>query len=216
MEQPPRQHPSGAIMDMVNAPTLNSLNKPQKRALIMRDQLRFETEHRLDDFIQGIAPIEPPAYKSINGTVYPALEQVTLKDIATRFYLGNVHFENDASLGNGIYQAYLTFEDGRFEIRTAEALPVDEDNLYSVPIHAFIAKNMVPMFEDKFKAIHKRVQQINEVREAAFKSAEKPVEQFKEGEVCDLACFGVTVEPDLLHISLHSNTADLHISHSPV
>lgn len=170
-------------MDMNDAPTLSRLNKPQKRALIMRDQLRFDEQHHLDSFIEGIAYNEPPAYKRINGTIYPALVMVTLKDTATRFDLGNVHFENDVILPNGIYRAYLTFENGRFEIRTEDALPADEDNLDCVPIHVFIAKNMVSMFETKFRAIYTRMKQINEIRQAAFNSVQKPVEQFQAGEV---------------------------------
>ncbi|KAF2823803.1 hypothetical protein CC86DRAFT_457440 [Ophiobolus disseminans] len=169
-------------MDINDAPTLNSLNKPQKRALIMRDQLRFDEQHHLDSFIEGLSYNEPPAYKRINGTIYPPLVMATLKDTATRFDLGNVHFESDVILPNGIYRAYLTVENGRFEIRTEDALPEDEDNLDSVPIHVFIAKNMVPMFETKFKAIYARMKQINEVRQAAFHSVQKPVEQFLAGE----------------------------------
>ena len=171
-------------MDPMDAPTLNNLNKPQKRALILRDQLRYLDQRHLDTFIEGIAHDEPPAYKRINGTVYPALVMTTLKDTATRFDLGNVHFENDVVLPNGIYRAFLTFENGRFEIRTEDALPADEANLDSVPIHVFIAKNMVHMFEGKFKAVFARMKQVNEVRQAAFNSVvNKPVEQFQEGEV---------------------------------
>jgi hypothetical protein len=170
-------------MDLHDAPTLNSLNKPQKRALIMRDQLRFDAQHHLDSFIEGIAYVEPPAYKRINGSIHPKLVMVTLKDTATHFDLGNVHFQNDFILPNGIYRAYLTFENGRFEIRTEDPLPTDEDNLDSVPIHVFIAKNMVPMFERKFRAIYARMKQVNEVRQAAFDSAQKPIEDFRAGEV---------------------------------
>ena len=167
-----------------DAPTLNNLNKPQKRALILRDQLRYTDTRHLDTFIEGIGNEEPPTYKRINGTIYPALVMVSLKDTATQFDLGNVHFENDVSLGSGIYRAYLTVEDGRFELRTDDALPADETNLDAVPIHAFIAKNMVPMFEGKFKAIWARMKQINEIRQVAYNMTNKPVEQFQEGEVC--------------------------------
>jgi hypothetical protein len=167
----------------VHAPTLAKLNKPQKRALILRDQLRYTEAPHLDTFLKGIGREEPPAYKLINGAVYPSLVMVTLKDSAIRFDLGNVHFQTDIILEPGIYHAYLTVENGRFEIRTEEALPEDEANLETVPIIAFIAKNMVPMFEAKFKAIFARMEQVNAIRQAAFDSVNKPVQQFQEGEV---------------------------------
>jgi hypothetical protein len=165
------------------APTFHSLNKPQKRALILRDHLRYTDISHLDSFIQGIANPEPPAYKRINGTVYPQLVMVTLKDSATRYDLGNVHFENDVSGASGIYHAYLTAEDGTFELRTEEALPADEANLDSVPIHVFIARTMVSMFEAKFQAIWARKNQINEIRQVAFNTTNQPAEKFQEGKV---------------------------------
>lgn len=168
----------------IDAPTFNSLNKPQRRALILRDELRYLDARHLDTFIEGLTNPEPPTYKRINGTVYPALTMVTLKDVATRFDLGNVHFDNDASLGTGVFRAYLTVEDGRFELRTDDPLPQDDANMSCVPIHVFIAKGMVQMFETKFKAIWARKNQINEIRQVAFNMcSQQPVDEFQEGEV---------------------------------
>jgi hypothetical protein len=168
----------------IDAPTFNSLNKPQKRALILRDQLRYVDTRHLDSFIEGIASDEPPAYKRVHGTVQPSLVMVTLKDSATRFDLGNVHFDNEKDAkNNGIYRAYLTVEDGCFELRTEDALPADEENLDSVPIHVFIARTMVPMFENKFKAIFARKEQINAIRQVAFNRTNQQAPQFQEGEV---------------------------------
>jgi hypothetical protein len=173
---------SGMNME-TEAPTFHSLNKPQKRALILRDQLRYLDAVHLDSFIEGVADPEPPAYRRINGTVYPPLVMVTLKDTATRYDLGNVHFENDISGANGIYRAYLTVENGSFELRTEDALPPDEANLASVPIHVFIARTMVSMFETKFQAIWARRNQINELRQVAFNMTGQPADEFQEGEV---------------------------------
>jgi hypothetical protein len=178
-----RHHLMSVNMEVV-APTFHSLNKPQKRALVLRDLLRYTAPRHLDTFIEGIADDEPPAYKLINGTVYPPLVLVTLKESTMRFDLGNVQFSSDSEVGSGVYRAYLTVEDGSFELRTEEALPADEANLASVPIHIFIAKTMVPMFEAKFKAIWTRMNQINEIRQVAFNMTNKPVEEFHEGEVC--------------------------------
>ncbi|KAF2024905.1 hypothetical protein EK21DRAFT_20333, partial [Setomelanomma holmii] len=169
----------------IDAPTFKSLNKPQRRALLLRDQLRYLDVHHIDDFIESLANPEPPSYKRINGTIYPPLTMVTLKDTATRFDLGNVHFDNDVSLGTGIFRAYLTVEDGRFEFRTDDALPQDAANLSSAPIHVFIAKSMVKLFEEKFKAIWARRNQINEIRQVAFNMcSQQSVQEFQEGEVC--------------------------------
>jgi hypothetical protein len=168
-----------------HAPTYKSLNKSQKRAFILRDSLRFLDDGHLDDFIEGVSHDEPPAYRVVNGTVQPPLVLVTLRNIATRFDLGNVHFdhEEDGSTG-AIYRAYLTVEDGRFELRTEKELPADETNLDSVPIHIFIAKTMVPLFEAKFRAIHGRMTKINEIRQLAFSITNQPMAKFEEGDVC--------------------------------
>jgi hypothetical protein len=166
------------------APTFYSLNKSQKRALLLRDSLRYIDVHHLDSFIDGIADPEPPAYKRLNGVLRPPLVMVTLKDTATRFDLGNVHFENDVSGADGIYRAYLTVENGSFQLRTEQALPADEANLDSVPIHVFIARTMVSMFGVKFQAICARKNQINELRQVASGMTGQPIEEFQEGEVC--------------------------------
>jgi hypothetical protein len=165
------------------APTFYSLNKSQKRALLLRDQLRYTDAHHLDNFIEGVGDPEPPAFKRSNGAIYPPLVMVTLKDSAAQFDLGNVRFENDASGANGIYRAYLSVENGSIELRTEQALPADEANLDSIPIHVFIARTMVSMFEAKFKAIWARKSQINELRQVAFEMTGQPVEGFQEGEV---------------------------------
>jgi hypothetical protein len=166
------------------APTFHSLNAPQRRALVLRDMLRYTNTRHLDTFIAGITDPEPPTYKRVNGTVYPPLDFVTLKASAMRFDLGNVRFDNDKEFGSGIYHAYLTIENDSLELRTEAALPADEDNLDSVPIHSFIAKTMVPMFEAKFKAIRARNNQINDFRRLAFNNSNETVEDLQEGEVC--------------------------------
>ncbi|KAH8725986.1 hypothetical protein GQ44DRAFT_197400 [Phaeosphaeriaceae sp. PMI808] len=56
-------------------------------------------------------------------------------------------------------------------MRTSEALPVDEGVPKSVPIHCFIARTMMPMFEVKNRVIRERLEVINEGRRMAFKKA---------------------------------------------
>jgi hypothetical protein len=192
----------------MEAPTFHSLNKPQKRALMLRDRLRYTDNRHLESFISGISDNEPPNYKRINGTVQPPLVMVALKPSTSRYDLGNVHFDSNEHGPPGIYRAYLTVEDGSFELRTEDAIPADEANLESVPIHIFIAKTMVPMFETKFKAIWKRLKQINDIRQIAFDMAEKFQEQdeFREGQVCRtrLCCASGDVLRD---ITLDNNRA---------
>lgn len=168
------------------APTFQRLNESQKRALILRDELRWVDRHHLDSHIEGIGPIEPPPYKRINGTIQPPLVMVTLKDIATRFHLGNVYFDKNGNMGKGFFRAYLTFENGAFELRTEEAVPLGDASYFPVPIHSFVAGNMVSLFEAKYRAILARKNQINEMRQVAFNMAsQQPVEEeFRQGEVC--------------------------------
>lgn len=164
----------------IEAPTFHALSKPQKRALILRDQLRYTDPRHLDTFIEGITDDEPPTYKILNGIVHPPLTLVTLKDAATRFDLGNVILPKE---NNAVHHVYLTVEDGRFEIHTEEALEHDDTNLYSIPIHGFIANTMVPMFREKFHIILARENKINEARRAAYSMPKQPVPQLLEGKV---------------------------------
>ena len=167
--------------DLSNVPTLSGLNKPQKRALILRDQLRYLEPAHLDTFLNGVTADEPPTYQHFNSATYPPLAQVTIKEEATSFDLGNVQFSDT----NGkTYRAYLTVEGGRFEIRTEDALPELDAELASVPIHRFVAENMLPLFKDKYKAIHARMEKINEARRNAYNMMNHPPARFEDGEVC--------------------------------
>ena len=167
--------------DLSNVPTLSGLNKPQKRALILRDQLRYLEPAHLDTFLNGVTADEPPTYQHFNGATYPPLAQVTIKEEATSFDLGNVQFTD----GDGkTYRAYLTMEGSRFEMRTEDALPKDDAELASVPIHRFVAENMLPLFKAKYKAIHARMEKINQARRNAYNMMNYPPAKFEDGEVC--------------------------------
>jgi hypothetical protein len=167
--------------DIGDAPMLAHLNKPQKRALILRDQLRYLEPAHLDTFLDGISADEPPTYKNINGAIHPPFAQVIIKDGATRFDLGNVLFPEE---GQMTYRAYLTVEDDRFEMRTENALPEDDAELSSIAIHRFVAENMFPLFKTKYKAIHARMEKINEARRVAYNMLNHPPARFIDGEVC--------------------------------
>jgi hypothetical protein len=164
----------------VDTPTFNSLNKAQKRALILRDQLRFLEPHHLDTFIEGIADDEPPTYIKINGVIQPSLTFVTIKDSATIFDLGNVLLPEQ---GNAVHRVYLVVENGQIQMRAEEQLPLDDDVLDSVPIHGFIAKTTVALFKEKFQAIYARMNKINGARRAAYAMPNQPPALIPEGEV---------------------------------
>lgn len=167
------------------SPTFRSLNRSQQRALILRDQLRYRQPQHLDEFIQGITQDEPPTYRKINGRVVPPLTLVTLTDAATRFDLGNVIFPEE---NNAVHRVYLAVEDGQVDIHTEAALPKNDTDLNSAPIHAFIAKGMIPMFKEKFLAISTRKNKINDARQAAYNTPQQAqVQLFHDGEVRESA-----------------------------
>lgn len=164
----------------LEAPTFSSLNRSQKRAIALRDKLRIIEPKHLDTFIEGITNDEPPTYRKVNGTVVPALALVTLKDTATRFDLGNVLLPEE---DNAVYRAYLNVNGDAVDIQTEEALPKEDANLDSAPIHGFIVKNMVPLFKEKFLAISARKDKINDARNSAYNKPHQPPAQFRDGEV---------------------------------
>ena len=166
--------------DLSDVPTLASLSKSQKRALILRDQLRYLEPAHLDSHLDGLTADEPPIYRRIKEKVSPPLTQVTLKKEAARFDLGNVQFPEE---GGEIHRVYLTVEDGRFEMRTEDALPGNDAVLASKPIHRFVAENMFPLFKTKYKAIHARMDRINEARRIAYNMLDHPPVKLEDGEV---------------------------------
>ncbi|KAF5844478.1 hypothetical protein GGP41_007547 [Bipolaris sorokiniana] len=163
----------------IAAPTFNALNKPQKRALILRDQLRFIDPQHLNGFLEGVSKDEPPTYKKVDGVIQPELTLVTLKAEATHFDLGNVLLAEEK---NAIYRVHLVVENGHIDMRAEDPLPQDDDVLDSVPIHGFIAKGMVPLFRDKFHAIYSRINKINGARQAAYKMANQAPTLVHDGE----------------------------------
>jgi hypothetical protein len=173
-------NPTSLTMN-ITAPTFNALNKSQKRALILRDQLRFVDPQHLNGFLEGVSNDEPPTYIKNNGVIKPELTLVTLKEEATRFDLGNVLLPE---VNNAIYRVYLVVEDGQIQMRAEDPLPQNEDVLDSLPIHGFIARGIVPLFRDKFQAIFSRMNKINEARRTAYNMANQTPASFQEGEVC--------------------------------
>jgi hypothetical protein len=165
----------------ISAPTFDSLNKPQKRALILRDQLRFVEPQHLNSFIEGLSNDEPPTYTLVNGVIKPELVFVTLKEEASRFDLGNVILPEE---NNSVHRVYLLVEDGQVQMSAEDPLPLDENVLDSLPIHGFIARSTVPLFKKKFHTIYTRMKKINEARRAAYSMPTQAPVLFNDGEVC--------------------------------
>ncbi|EUC42699.1 hypothetical protein COCMIDRAFT_102806 [Bipolaris oryzae ATCC 44560] len=163
----------------IAAPTFNALNKPQKRALILRDQLRFVDPQHLNGFLEGVSKNEPPTYTKVNGIIQPELTLVTLKAEATHFDLGNVLLPEEK---NSVYRVHLLVENGHIDMRAEDPLPQDDDVLDSVPIHGFIAKGMVPLFRNKFHAIYSQMNKINGARRAAYDMANRAPTPVHDGE----------------------------------
>lgn len=165
----------------IAAPTFSALNKPQKRALILRDQLRYVDPTHLNTFIEGLSNDEPPTYTRVNGVVKPDLVFVTLKEEATRFDLGNVILPEEK---NAIHRIYLVVEDNQVQMHVEDPLPLEEDELDSHPIHGFIARGMLPLFKEKYQILYMRVNKINEARRAAYNMPYQAPVLFDDGEVC--------------------------------
>ncbi|KAI4678084.1 uncharacterized protein J4E88_006603 [Alternaria novae-zelandiae] len=161
------------------APTFSALNKPQKRALILRDQLRYVDPTHLNTFIEGLSNDEPPTYTRVNGVVKPDLVFVTLKEEATRFDLGNVILPEEK---NAIHRIYLVVEDNQVQMHVEDPLPLEEDELDSHPIHGFIARGMLPLFKEKYQILYMRVNKINGARRAAYNMPYQAPVLFDDGE----------------------------------
>ncbi|KAI4944605.1 hypothetical protein J4E91_008609 [Alternaria rosae] len=161
------------------APTFNTLNKPQKRALILRDQLRYVEPTHLNEFIEGLSNDEPPTYTRVNGVVKPDLVLVTLKEEAARFDLGNVILPEEK---NSIHRVYLVVDNSQVQMHVEDPLPLNENELDSHPIHGFIARGMVPLFKEKYQVLYMRVNKINEARRAAHNMPYQAPVLFDDGE----------------------------------
>jgi hypothetical protein len=169
-------------MDPTHAiPTLAALSASQKRALILRDHLRYLAPHHLDSFLAGISSPEPPPYRVVKGAVHPPLANVTLQPQAMRFELGNVSFA-----GGVVMRAALVCVDGRVEMRTEEdGVKLEEDGDGGVPIHVFLAEKMAGLFWDKVEKVRERCAEVNRVRREGWEKARRVQREVREGRVSD-------------------------------
>jgi hypothetical protein len=171
-------------VDVSELPSIGHMNRPQKRALILRDQLKFLDPKHLDTFLTGIGDPEPPNYKIVNGRLHPPFAEVTLRGGATRLDLGNVRFPGDSC--DRTSRVHFMIEQGKCEMSESTALPERDDDLNSVPIHVFIVKQMIPLFMKKYVAIDTRKRSLNELRQVARGALNQHKIQISPGKVCDI------------------------------
>ncbi|KAJ4302854.1 ATPase of 26S proteasome regulatory subunit 4 [Kalmusia sp. IMI 367209] len=156
------------------------LNRGQKRAFLLRDQLRYLEPQHLDTFLGDIAKPEPPSYRRTSSGVQPPFAEVFILDKATSFDLSNVELKDKS-----VRRVHLTYEAGVYEWRESEPLPRDEDNLDTVPMNVYVARDMIKLFQTKYEAIHERMQSVNETRRYMFEAAKSkpPKKRFSEGKL---------------------------------
>ncbi|KAF1971890.1 hypothetical protein BU23DRAFT_600103 [Bimuria novae-zelandiae CBS 107.79] len=168
-------------LDPLQLEAFDHMNRAQKRAFILRDQLKYTEPHYLDIFIQGISNPEPPQYRRTSSGVQPPYEEVTVKGSAKSFDLGNVEFQDKS-----VRRIYLTCQDDEYEVHDADVIPENDDVLNSVPINYYVAQNTMPQFKAKYEAIHARVQELNDKRQLMYEQARskppKTPTRFKEGK----------------------------------
>ena len=175
-------------VDVSELPSIAHMNRPQKRALILRDQLKFLDTKHLDAFLVGVGDPEPPSYQMINGKLHPPFAEVTLREGATRYDLGNVQFTKDLR-DDRVSRVHFMVEQGNCEMSESEALPVRDDSLHSVPIHSFIIAQMIPLFMKKYEAIDTRKRSLNELRQVARNALNQQKIRTSPGKVSELALY---------------------------
>ncbi|KAF9734010.1 hypothetical protein PMIN01_08353 [Paraphaeosphaeria minitans] len=157
------------------------MNRAQKRAFILRDQLKYDEEQHLDVFIDGLRNPEPPRYRRTSSGVQPVFEEVTLKHSTTHFDLGNVEFSDKS-----IRRVHLTCVGDSYEMHESDAISSNEDDFNSVPLNYYVAQKIMPSFKKKYEAIYARMQRINDMRKHVYEQAcnrlPKTSSRFKEGK----------------------------------
>jgi hypothetical protein len=107
-----------------------------------------------------------------------------LKEGATQLDLGNVQFtKNDREW---VSQVHLVIAQGNCEMSESEALPVRDDDLNSVSIHAFLVEQMIPLFMKKYEAIDTRKRSLNELRQVARGALSQQKIRISPGKVRDV------------------------------
>lgn len=154
-----------------NVSIFDSLSEPQKRAVKLRDKLKYMKADHLDGYINGLGHHEPPNYRFVDGRMQPCFIEVTLLEEANRFDLGNVLFSDEIDGTQTIRRAYFFMEGCCVKMRTLKRLPLLEENLESLPIYACIVKDMEPLFEAKYRVLQARVDRFNAIRRAAHNFA---------------------------------------------
>lgn len=159
------------------------LNSSQIRAQSIMEDLKNHDLDHLQSFFDGLADPEPPNYRKINGKTEPKLEKVTLKQDAKTYQVGNVLFCED----NSIQYVYLKEENGEMEAFTSDPLPKDRNDQLSTSILDSILVDLIPLWNEKFKAIKRRLTQINDLRSYAHNTPNSPEPHLRHGKVSPIS-----------------------------
>ncbi|KAF2652324.1 hypothetical protein K491DRAFT_760415 [Lophiostoma macrostomum CBS 122681] len=154
------------------------LNSSQLRVQSIKEELKNHNVLHLETFIDGINDPEPPDYRKVNGKIQPSLAQVTLKDGAKKYDMGNVFFSEDSSTS----RVMLAMERGEVEAYRLDPHPKDPNNPLSSSILDNIFVSLLPLWKAKYEAIIRRMDSINQVRVYAHNAPHQPEKKFSYGK----------------------------------
>lgn len=159
---------------------ITHLNRPQKRAQAIKEELTYLDPSHLDTFIEGVAEIEPPRYRRVGAKIVPDLVLVTLKKGANIYNLGNV-YDNDT---HEIKNVDIRMDNGiNANLDRSDRLPKDDGNFLSTPILHFVAQTFVPLWKAKFQTIKQHQLDINSKRSYAHNLLNQKVRFTVDGQV---------------------------------
>ncbi|KAF2738577.1 hypothetical protein EJ04DRAFT_40733 [Polyplosphaeria fusca] len=160
------------------------LNKKQKRIHELKNQLDNSMTEHLNTFLDGVAEIEPPKYRDVDGVVMPSLVQIKLKEGANVLDLGNVYFSED----NVTRRVKMSIEKGRLKTIKLDPLPEDSLNPPSNPIHAHFVKGMEALWKAKYQWIRDHCDTLNLARSFMHNSVKiVPRRRSVDGQIFDLS-----------------------------
>jgi hypothetical protein len=157
------------------------LNRAQKRAHAIKDELHQLDSDHLDTFIDGIANFEPPKYRRVGANIVPDLVMVDLKKGAEIYNIGNVYYHHANEIKN--VSLHIELPTRKFKIVRSERLPNDERNFLATPIHQFVAQEFVSLWKAKYQRIVEHRDLINETRKYAHHLLSQPPRRSVNGKV---------------------------------
>jgi hypothetical protein len=141
------------------------LNRAQKRAQAIKDELQQLDSDHLDTFIDGVEAIEPPKYRRVGAKIVPDLLKVNLKKGAETYNIGNVYFQEANEVKNVNFR--IDTATRKLKVDRSDRLPKEGGNFLAVPIYQFVAQEFVQFWKVKYQRIVEHRDVINEKRQLA-------------------------------------------------